>query len=92
MYWGAIGNNGDVGPSNPQWPTSTGNFSSREARGFGNMDLCPICLIHDYSPGIIYSTLTLIAKVTKLDGTVLYWSWNADSNPSWRPDNGQQWV
>ena len=83
-YWGAINGNSD-----PQWTTTT----NRNARGNGNMDLCPINLVNDYAPNTRNTgRICLTAKITTLDNTVLYWSWNADYNPSWRPDNGNQWT
>jgi hypothetical protein len=71
------------------WPTTT----KRNARGFGNMDLCPVNLINDYAPNTRNrGRITLIAKTTTRDGKVKYWSWNKDATPSWRDDDGTQYM
>jgi hypothetical protein len=57
------------------------------------MDLLPVNLTHDYAPknDNLVAFITLTAKITRLNGTVFYWTWDADENPRWAPDNGYEW-
>jgi hypothetical protein len=83
-YYGKIGNNGDIGKSNPAWPTSTGDYNRNFARGFGDMDVCPVSLMNDYARDVQNKArICLTAKKTTPSGEVKYWSWDNRNPPRW---------
>jgi hypothetical protein len=62
------------------WPTTT----KKNARGFGNMDKCPVSLVNDYAPDTrATGNICLTAKITTVTGTQLWWSWDTSGLPRW---------